>query len=94
MHLGHSMVIEQVKWFQQLGGDVTIAVAPVVCPVIVCPMSSVGLPLITLTLINFLVVHLPSETRIIFSVGYDILGSSFRRSLKNNSCPFLVPFAR
>ena len=27
MHLGHSMVIEQVKWFQQLGGDVTIAVA-------------------------------------------------------------------
>ena len=27
MHLGHSMVIEQVKWFQELGGDVTIAVA-------------------------------------------------------------------
>lgn len=27
MHLGHSMVIEQVKWFQQMGGDVTIAVA-------------------------------------------------------------------
>ncbi|MAJ00780.1 MAG: tryptophan--tRNA ligase [Euryarchaeota archaeon] len=27
MHLGHSMVIEQVKWFQQHGGDVTIAVA-------------------------------------------------------------------
>lgn len=27
MHLGHSMVIEQVKWFQDLGGDVTIAVA-------------------------------------------------------------------
>lgn len=27
MHLGHSMVVEQVKWFQQLGGDVTIAVA-------------------------------------------------------------------
>ena len=27
MHLGHSMVIEQVKWFQKLGGDVTIAVA-------------------------------------------------------------------
>ena len=27
MHLGHSMVIEQVKWFQNLGGDVTIAVA-------------------------------------------------------------------
>ena len=27
MHLGHSMVIEQVKWFQNQGGDVTIAVA-------------------------------------------------------------------
>ena len=27
MHLGHSMVIEQVKWFQELGGDVNIAVA-------------------------------------------------------------------
>jgi len=27
MHLGHSMVIEQVKWFQEMGGDVTIAVA-------------------------------------------------------------------
>jgi len=27
MHLGHSMVIEQVEWFQKLGGDVTIAVA-------------------------------------------------------------------
>ena len=27
MHLGHSMVIEQVEWFQNLGGDVTIAVA-------------------------------------------------------------------
>ena len=27
MHMGHSMVIDQVKWFQQLGGDVTIAVA-------------------------------------------------------------------
>ena len=27
MHLGHSMVIEQVKWFQNLGGDVSIAVA-------------------------------------------------------------------
>ena len=27
MHLGHSMVIEQVKWFQSLGADVTIAVA-------------------------------------------------------------------
>lgn len=27
MHLGHSMVIDQVKWFQQLGGDITIAVA-------------------------------------------------------------------
>ena len=25
--LGHSMVIEQVKWFQELGGDVNIAVA-------------------------------------------------------------------
>ena len=23
MHLGHSMVIEQVKWFQKMGGDVT-----------------------------------------------------------------------
>ena len=27
MHLGHSMVIEQVRWFQEMGGDVTIAVA-------------------------------------------------------------------
>ena len=27
MHLGHSMVIEQVKWFQNQGADVTIAVA-------------------------------------------------------------------
>ena len=27
MHLGHSMVIDQVNWFQQHGGDVTIAVA-------------------------------------------------------------------
>ena len=27
MHLGHSMVIEQVRWFQSQGGDVTIAVA-------------------------------------------------------------------
>ena len=27
MHMGHSMVIEQVKWFQEQGGDVTIAVA-------------------------------------------------------------------
>ena len=27
MHLGHSMVVEQAKWFQQQGGDVTIAVA-------------------------------------------------------------------
>lgn len=27
MHLGHSMVIDQVKWFQEMGGDVTIAVA-------------------------------------------------------------------
>ena len=27
MHLGHSMVIEQVKWFQSQGADVTIAVA-------------------------------------------------------------------
>lgn len=27
MHLGHSMVIEQVEWFQNQGGDVTIAVA-------------------------------------------------------------------
>ena len=29
MHLGHSMVIEQVKWFQQQGADVTVAVADV-----------------------------------------------------------------
>jgi len=27
MHLGHSMVIEQVKWFQEHGGDVNVAVA-------------------------------------------------------------------
>ncbi|MGY8691454.1 MAG: tryptophan--tRNA ligase [Candidatus Poseidoniales archaeon] len=27
MHLGHSMVIDQVKWFQEQGGDVTVAVA-------------------------------------------------------------------
>ena len=27
MHMGHSMVIDQVKWLQSLGGDVTIAVA-------------------------------------------------------------------
>lgn len=27
MHLGHSMVVEQVRWFQQQGADVTIAVA-------------------------------------------------------------------
>lgn len=27
MHLGHKMVIDQVKWFQDLGADVTIAVA-------------------------------------------------------------------
>jgi len=27
MHLGHSMVIDQVSWFQKQGGDVTIAVA-------------------------------------------------------------------
>ena len=27
MHLGHSMVIEQVKWFQEQGGDITVAVA-------------------------------------------------------------------
>jgi tryptophanyl-tRNA synthetase len=27
MHLGHKMVIDQVRWFQQQGGDVTIAVA-------------------------------------------------------------------
>ncbi len=27
MHLGHSMVIEQVKWFQEHGADVTVAVA-------------------------------------------------------------------
>ena len=27
MHLGHSMVIEQVRWFQENGADVTVAVA-------------------------------------------------------------------
>jgi len=27
MHMGHSMVIDQVKWFQDIGGDVNIAVA-------------------------------------------------------------------
>ena len=27
MHLGHSLVIDQVNWFQEQGGDVTIAVA-------------------------------------------------------------------
>ncbi|DAC36371.1 MAG TPA: tryptophan--tRNA ligase [Candidatus Thalassarchaeaceae archaeon] len=27
MHLGHSMVIDQVKWFQEQGGDVTVTVA-------------------------------------------------------------------
>ena len=27
MHLGHSMVVEQARWFQENGGDVTIAVA-------------------------------------------------------------------
>ena len=27
MHLGHKMVIDQARWFQELGGDVTIAVA-------------------------------------------------------------------
>ena len=27
MHLGHSMVINQVKWFQEQGGDVTVTVA-------------------------------------------------------------------
>ena len=27
MHLGHKMVIDQAKWFQDLGGDVNIAVA-------------------------------------------------------------------
>ena len=27
MHLGHSMVVEQIKWFQEQGGDVSIAVA-------------------------------------------------------------------
>ena len=27
MHLGHSMVIEQVKWFQDHGGDITVTVA-------------------------------------------------------------------
>ena len=27
MHLGHSMVIDQVKWFQDQGADITVAVA-------------------------------------------------------------------
>ena len=27
MHLGHSMVINQVKWFQDQGGDITVTVA-------------------------------------------------------------------
>lgn len=27
MHLGHSMVIEQVRWFQQQGADITVTVA-------------------------------------------------------------------
>ncbi len=27
MHLGHSMVIDQVKWFQNQGGDITVTVA-------------------------------------------------------------------
>ena len=27
MHLGHSMVIEQVRYYQEMGADVTIAVA-------------------------------------------------------------------
>ena len=27
MHLGHSMVIEQVRWFQEQGGDITVTVA-------------------------------------------------------------------
>jgi len=27
MHLGHSMVIDQVKWFQDHGGDITVTVA-------------------------------------------------------------------
>ena len=27
MHLGHTMVIEQAKWFQEIGADVTVAVA-------------------------------------------------------------------
>ena len=27
MHLGHSMVIEQVRWFQENGADITVAVA-------------------------------------------------------------------
>ena len=27
IHLGHKMVIDQAKWFQDLGGDVTITVA-------------------------------------------------------------------
>ena len=27
IHLGHKMVIDQAKWFQELGGDVTITVA-------------------------------------------------------------------
>ena len=27
MHLGHSMVIDQVKWFQDQGADITVTVA-------------------------------------------------------------------
>ena len=27
MHLGHSMVIDQVKWFQEQGADITVTVA-------------------------------------------------------------------
>ena len=27
MHLGHSMVIEQVRWFQEQGADITVTVA-------------------------------------------------------------------
>jgi hypothetical protein len=27
MHLGHSMVIDQVRWFQEQGADITVTVA-------------------------------------------------------------------
>ena len=60
-----------------------------------CPTKSGILPLPNAppvsTLINLLVVHLPSDTFNIFSLGKSILGCSFNNNLKNNSCPFLVP---